>query len=147
MRSSVRRPVARASVESELSSTSTTPRADAPLVCTPERDELDEVERVARAAFATRRKLLVNCLRASDVVPPDAKLEDLLAGLGSEPRARAESLAPERFLELSGRGRASALDIYLRLSFARHVFISQRIPERRGATEAILEHAESLLLG
>ena len=31
------------------------------------------------------------------------------------------------------------------LSFARHVAISQRIPERRSATEAILDHAEALL--
>jgi 16S rRNA (adenine1518-N6/adenine1519-N6)-dimethyltransferase len=78
-----------------------TPRADSPLVCSSDRDELVSVERVARAAFATRRKLLLNCLRASDVVPPDAKLEELLAELEIDPRARAESLAPERFLALS----------------------------------------------
>ncbi len=78
------------------------------LRCFPHRDvrldpeQLAAVERVVRAAFGTRRKTLANALRvglapafASDAI--DAGLR--LAGL--DPRARAETLAPDAFVRLS----------------------------------------------
>jgi 16S rRNA (adenine1518-N6/adenine1519-N6)-dimethyltransferase len=65
--------------------------------------ELAAVEKVVRAAFSQRRKTLANALRGSELAPAGgpAALEALLRGLGIEPRARAESLAPERLLRLS----------------------------------------------
>ena len=67
--------------------------------------ELAGVERIVRAAFSKRRKTLSNALRGSDLAPavgavPGA-LELLLQRLAIDPRARAESLAPERLLELA----------------------------------------------
>lgn len=78
-----------------------TPRPDAPVRLGAARDELDQVERVARAAFATRRKRLANALRARPDVIGARDPEALLADLGIAPDARAESLAPERFLALA----------------------------------------------
>jgi 16S rRNA (adenine1518-N6/adenine1519-N6)-dimethyltransferase len=65
--------------------------------------ELPAVERIVRAAFSKRRKTLANALRGANLAPEGERraLEDLLRRLGIEPRARAESLAPERLLELS----------------------------------------------
>jgi len=67
--------------------------------------ELAGVERVVRAAFSKRRKTLANALRGSPLAPSAAMapgaLEALLARLAIEPRARAESLAPERLLALA----------------------------------------------
>ena len=67
--------------------------------------ELAGVERVVRAAFSKRRKTLVNALRGSQLAAaagsaPGA-LEALLQRLAIDPRARAESLAPERLLALA----------------------------------------------
>jgi 16S rRNA (adenine1518-N6/adenine1519-N6)-dimethyltransferase len=59
--------------------------------------ELRAVERVVRAAFASRRKTIANSLRDAglpEAVPP-------LAACGIDPRARAESLPPEAFLALA----------------------------------------------
>jgi 16S rRNA (adenine1518-N6/adenine1519-N6)-dimethyltransferase len=66
-------------------------------------DELAPVERIVRAAFSKRRKTLVNALRGANLAPEGGPraLEDLLRRLGIDPRARAESLAPERLLELA----------------------------------------------
>jgi len=65
--------------------------------------ELAPVERIVRAAFSKRRKTLANALRGADLAPEGGPraLEDLLRSLGIDPRARAESLAPERLLELA----------------------------------------------
>jgi 16S rRNA (adenine1518-N6/adenine1519-N6)-dimethyltransferase len=65
--------------------------------------ELGAVERVVRAAFSKRRKTLANALRGSELALDGgpAALEALLRGLGIDPRARAESLSPERLLQLS----------------------------------------------
>ena len=65
--------------------------------------ELAPVERIVRAAFSKRRKTLANALRGADLALEGAPraLEDLLRRLGIDPRARAESLAPERLLELA----------------------------------------------
>jgi len=65
--------------------------------------ELAPVERIVRAAFSKRRKTLANALRGADLAPAGGPrgLEDLLRSLGIDPRARAESLAPERLLALA----------------------------------------------
>jgi 16S rRNA (adenine1518-N6/adenine1519-N6)-dimethyltransferase len=66
-------------------------------------DELGDVERVLRAAFAKRRKTLVNSLRAGALgVERDAdSLRALLARCSINPLARAESLEPARLLALA----------------------------------------------
>lgn len=68
-----------------------------------EAGELAAVERIVRAAFSKRRKTLANALRGANLAPEGAPraLEDLLRRLGIDPRARAESLAPERLLGLA----------------------------------------------
>ncbi len=65
--------------------------------------ELAAVERIVRAAFSKRRKTLANALRGANLAPESAPraLEALLSRLGIDPRARAESLAPERLLDLA----------------------------------------------
>jgi 16S rRNA (adenine1518-N6/adenine1519-N6)-dimethyltransferase len=74
-----------------------------PLPDAPGAAELAEIERVARAAFAQRRKTLVNSLRGAPLegLPGPEALHALLAGLGISPRARAESLSPEQFRALA----------------------------------------------
>jgi 16S rRNA (adenine1518-N6/adenine1519-N6)-dimethyltransferase len=69
------------------------PKADAPSA-----EELSRVERVARAAFATRRKTLSNALRAAGI---DGGSAAALEALGIDPRNRAERLAPESFRSLA----------------------------------------------
>ncbi len=73
---------------------------DAPLV---EAGELRDVERVVRAAFAKRRKTLVNSLRAGALGPQRSReeLEAALARCAIEPRARAERLEPAQLLALA----------------------------------------------
>jgi 16S rRNA (adenine1518-N6/adenine1519-N6)-dimethyltransferase len=78
-----------------------TPRADSPLRVDARGDELDRLERVVRAAFATRRKRLANALRTDAALVAGRDLEALLARLGLAPDARAEALAPETLLALS----------------------------------------------
>jgi 16S rRNA (adenine1518-N6/adenine1519-N6)-dimethyltransferase len=78
-----------------------TPRPDSPLAVDAHGDELDRVERVARAAFATRRKRLANALRTDPALVAGRDLAALLGRLGIAPDARAETLAPETFLALS----------------------------------------------
>ncbi len=70
--------------------------------------ELAAVERVVRAAFATRRKTLANALRGSagllrgaDLGASDDEIADALAAAGIDARARAENLAPEALLALA----------------------------------------------
>jgi 16S rRNA (adenine1518-N6/adenine1519-N6)-dimethyltransferase len=70
-----------------------TPRGDAPLGA----DELERVEAVVRGAFGQRRKTLANALRGAGWPDPAAAC----AAAGIDPRARAESLAPEAFLALA----------------------------------------------
>jgi 16S rRNA (adenine1518-N6/adenine1519-N6)-dimethyltransferase len=74
-----------------------------PLAASPlQPGELAEVERVVRAAFSTRRKTLANALRGAGIAGPGgARLTDTLAGVGLDPRARAESVPPEVFLGLA----------------------------------------------
>jgi 16S rRNA (adenine1518-N6/adenine1519-N6)-dimethyltransferase len=81
-----------------------TPRREAPLAP----DELRMVEGVVRAAFAHRRKTIVNSLRsaaAGSPLPP-GRIEAALARQGHDRRARAENLSPEQWLgvarELAG---------------------------------------------
>jgi 16S rRNA (adenine1518-N6/adenine1519-N6)-dimethyltransferase len=85
-----------------------TPRADSPLVVDARGDELERVERVARAAFATRRKRLANALRTDAALVAGCDLEALLGRLGIDPDARAEVLPPETFLALSRALEAAA---------------------------------------
>jgi 16S rRNA (adenine1518-N6/adenine1519-N6)-dimethyltransferase len=65
--------------------------------------ELVDVERIVRAAFAKRRKTLVNALRAG-AFGTEYSADDLKAVLSRcaiEPRARAESLEPAQLLALA----------------------------------------------
>jgi len=74
-----------------------TPRDDAPLGDA----ELVSFERFARAAFARRRKTLVNALHGGLDPAPDAEaIRTALATLGHDPRVRAERLPPEALLSL-----------------------------------------------
>jgi 16S rRNA (adenine1518-N6/adenine1519-N6)-dimethyltransferase len=61
--------------------------------------ELAWLEQVVRAAFAQRRKTVANSLRGSGLLagPPEPALERA----GIDPRARAESLPPERLVALA----------------------------------------------
>jgi 16S rRNA (adenine1518-N6/adenine1519-N6)-dimethyltransferase len=73
---------------------------DTPLV---DDGELRQVEQVVRAAFAKRRKTLVNSLRAG-TLGTEHSPDDLKAALSRcaiEPLARAESLSPEQLLALA----------------------------------------------
>jgi 16S rRNA (adenine1518-N6/adenine1519-N6)-dimethyltransferase len=64
--------------------------------------ELARVERLVRAAFAHRRKTLVNSLQqACAVPPPAAALAAALARLGIPPRARAEDVPPDAWRALA----------------------------------------------
>jgi len=66
-------------------------------------DELRGVERFVRAAFAKRRKTLVNSLRAG-ALGTEHSADELKAALSRcaiEPRARAESLEPAQLLALA----------------------------------------------
>ena len=65
--------------------------------------EFQQVEQVVRAAFAKRRKTLVNSLR-SGTFGTQHSVDELRAALSRcaiEPRARAESLEPEQLLALA----------------------------------------------
>jgi 16S rRNA (adenine1518-N6/adenine1519-N6)-dimethyltransferase len=66
-------------------------------------DELSHVERVVRAAFAKRRKTLVNSLRADafGASHPVHVLQAALAQTGIDALARAESLEPTQLLALA----------------------------------------------
>jgi 16S rRNA (adenine1518-N6/adenine1519-N6)-dimethyltransferase len=72
------------------------PRTDAAL----RPGELDAIERLVRAAFAHRRKTLVNSLRQAGGFAPEPVLA-WLAAEGLSERTRAEALAPERWRALS----------------------------------------------
>jgi 16S rRNA (adenine1518-N6/adenine1519-N6)-dimethyltransferase len=76
-----------------------TPRADAPLAP----GELPGLERCVRAAFGSRRKTLENALLrgASRASPAGEAVRGALVAAGIDPRARAETVAPERFLDLA----------------------------------------------
>ena len=65
--------------------------------------ELAHVERVVRAAFAQRRKTLVNCLRAGSGLAGGDRgaLEAALAQAGIDPQDRAERVEPARLLALA----------------------------------------------
>jgi len=65
--------------------------------------ELVDVERIVRAAFATRRKTLLNSLRAG-ALGPEYTVDELQAALSRcaiEPGARADSLGPHQLLSLA----------------------------------------------
>jgi 16S rRNA (adenine1518-N6/adenine1519-N6)-dimethyltransferase len=66
--------------------------------------ELAAVERLVRAAFAHRRKTLVNALRQGGVDP--APVLAWLTRTGLDERSRAEALAPEQWLALARELRA-----------------------------------------
>ena len=73
-----------------------TPRADAEI----RPGELAAVERLVRAAFAHRRKTLVNSLRAHGQIDP-APIAAWLAREGHDARTRAEVLPPGAWLALA----------------------------------------------
>jgi len=66
-------------------------------------DELRMVEGVVRAAFAHRRKTIVNSLRtaaAGSHIPPE-RIAETLARHGIDRRARAQSLSPDQWLRIA----------------------------------------------
>jgi len=65
--------------------------------------ELRTVEGVVRAAFAHRRKTIVNSLRtaAAGSPLPQERIAETLAGHGIDRRARAQSLSPEQWLAIA----------------------------------------------
>jgi len=70
-------------------------------------DELAPVERIVRAAFSKRRKTILNSLRAAGIEEAcGGSLEAALTRSGVDPRARAESLAPEILLAVARSLRA-----------------------------------------
>ncbi|HEY8121761.1 MAG TPA: 16S rRNA (adenine(1518)-N(6)/adenine(1519)-N(6))-dimethyltransferase RsmA [Myxococcota bacterium] len=73
-----------------------TPRADAAI----RPGELAGVERLVRAAFAHRRKTLVNSLRAHGQLDP-APVAAWLERVGRDARTRAEAIPPEQWLALA----------------------------------------------
>jgi len=86
-----------------------TPRAETSLGA----GELGMVENVVRAAFAHRRKTIVNSLRAAASTATGTPLApervaETLAGQGIDRRARAQSLSPEQWLGVA-RALARAL--------------------------------------
>lgn len=64
-------------------------------------DELERVERVVRAAFGKRRKTVLNALRGGGVAGDSKDLQATLERVSIDPRARAETIAPESFLALT----------------------------------------------
>jgi 16S rRNA (adenine1518-N6/adenine1519-N6)-dimethyltransferase len=74
-----------------------TPRLDSPLAS----GELAAVESVVRAAFAHRRKTLVNALRGAGFGRESGAAVAWLEEQGLDPRARAESLSPDQLLALA----------------------------------------------
>ena len=56
--------------------------------------------KVVRAAFAQRRKTLVNCLNTAFRIPKE-ELSSLLAGLGLDPLVRGETLGIDEFVSLT----------------------------------------------
>jgi 16S rRNA (adenine1518-N6/adenine1519-N6)-dimethyltransferase len=60
--------------------------------------EYPALKRLVQAAFAHRRKTLANSLSLAGV--ERGRAEDALRGLGLDPGARAEALAPEDFVRL-----------------------------------------------
>ena len=69
-------------------------RMDTPIVG---EGEWAAYERVVRAVFAQRRKVLSNALRAADISP------DVLEGTGIDPRLRGERLLPQDLLKIARR--------------------------------------------
>jgi 16S rRNA (adenine1518-N6/adenine1519-N6)-dimethyltransferase len=64
--------------------------------------ELPRVERFVRAAFSTRRKMLVNALRGAGIGSQgDRSAADALERAGLPPGVRAEALRPDQLLALS----------------------------------------------
>ena len=76
-----------------------TPRSEVSLAA----GELRMVESLVRAAFAHRRKTIVNSLRtaAAGGPLPHERIAETLAGLGIDRRARAQSLSPEQWLTIA----------------------------------------------
>jgi 16S rRNA (adenine1518-N6/adenine1519-N6)-dimethyltransferase len=82
-----------------------TPRTDSPL----QEGELARLERLTRAAFASRRKTLINSLRGSGFeFEGRAKPAERLAEIGLDVRVRAEHVTPTQFLALSRSGGVAA---------------------------------------
>ncbi|MDE0909476.1 MAG: 16S rRNA (adenine(1518)-N(6)/adenine(1519)-N(6))-dimethyltransferase RsmA [Myxococcota bacterium] len=84
------------------------PRVDSTLVSMRANDsaglapgELKKVERVARAAFGKRRKTLLNALRGGGLGLESDVILSTLESVGIDPRARAETVLPGAFLELT----------------------------------------------
>jgi 16S rRNA (adenine1518-N6/adenine1519-N6)-dimethyltransferase len=63
-------------------------------------DDFRRIKQVVEAAFAHRRKLLVNSLELARLTDR-ARAEEALERIGKAPNVRAEELAPEEFLRLA----------------------------------------------
>jgi 16S rRNA (adenine1518-N6/adenine1519-N6)-dimethyltransferase len=62
--------------------------------------DADRVRKIVTAAFAHRRKTLVNSLNLAGAASRDVAVE-ALAAIGREPGVRAEALEPEEFVRLA----------------------------------------------
>jgi 16S rRNA (adenine1518-N6/adenine1519-N6)-dimethyltransferase len=60
----------------------------------------DVFKRVVKGAFGMRRKTLLNCLKAAELVPLD-ELHQILADCGIDGKRRGETLSLEEFATLS----------------------------------------------
>src|SRR5262249_18953846 len=58
---------------------------------------------------------------------------------------KAESAVRERFLELSGSEHRRAVEAYTNLTLARHIYLSDKFPERSHLTAPLLELCEEQL--
>jgi 16S rRNA (adenine1518-N6/adenine1519-N6)-dimethyltransferase len=80
------------------------PNVDSALVALRRRrswgSEYGPLKRIVQGSFSHRRKTLANALELANVAPRERACAALRA-LGCSPDARAETLAPERFLELA----------------------------------------------
>ncbi|MCG9579330.1 aminoglycoside phosphotransferase family protein [Vibrio tubiashii] len=52
----------------------------------------------------------------------------------------------QHYLDISGLDLRKSIEIYALLSWARHIYISQRIPQRNDWTESIIEHCKQRLV-
>jgi 16S rRNA (adenine1518-N6/adenine1519-N6)-dimethyltransferase len=79
------------------------PNVDSALVAferVPPPPDADRVRKIVTAAFAHRRKTLVNSLNLAGAASRDVAVE-ALAAIGREPGVRAEALEPEEFVRLA----------------------------------------------
>ena len=56
--------------------------------------------RLIKTAFSQRRKTLINALAAARQLGPPDRIAEALAKVGIDPKARAESVSPQDYVQL-----------------------------------------------